>query len=38
MSPRMKYRLERMVMMSGTYTPFSSQGTIEMLWNDAERI
>ncbi len=38
MSPRMKYRLARIVMTSGTYTPFSSHGVIEMLLNDAERI
>jgi hypothetical protein len=38
MSPRMKYSDARIVMMSGTYTPFSTHGTIEMLLNDALRI
>ena len=38
MSPRMKYRLARIVITSGTYTPFSSHGVIEMLLNEAERI
>ena len=38
MSPRMKYMLARIVMMSGTYTPRSSQGRIDTLEKLAERI
>ena len=38
MSPRMKYSEARMEMTSGTYTPRSTHGTIEMLLKLAERI
>ena len=38
MSPRMKYRLARMVITSGTKTPRSSQGTIDTLLNEGVRI
>ena len=38
MSPRMKYRLPRIVITSGTYTPRSNHGRIDTLLNDAERI
>ncbi len=38
MSPRMKYRPARIVTMSGTNTPRSSQGRIDTLLNDADRI
>ena len=38
MSPRMKYSDARIVAMSGTSTPSSSQGVIEMFENDAVRI
>src|SRR5262249_18281485 len=38
MSPRMKYRLPRIVITSGTYTPRRSHGRIDTLLNDAERI
>ena len=37
MSPRMKYRLARIVTMSGTYTPRNSHGRIDTLLNDALR-
>jgi len=38
MSPRMKYRLARIVIMSGMYTPFSNQGRIDTFEKLAERI
>src|SRR5262249_51822320 len=38
MSPRMKYRLARIVMMSGTYTPRSTHDATDTLLKLADRI